>query len=52
MNNRKVYIEFYNDGRVHALFSDRTSGMRTVPVGADIGSYYRFIGKAREYLNG
>jgi hypothetical protein len=49
---RKVYVEFYNDGRVHALFSDRTPNMQTIPVGADIQSYYRFIGKAREYLNG
>jgi hypothetical protein len=54
VGTRKVYIEFYNDGsRVHALFSDGTpSSMRTTPVGADTRSYFRFIGKAREYLNG
>ena len=50
---RKVYVEFYNDGRVHALFSDRTpGGMQTLPVVAELASYHGFIGKAREYLNG
>lgn len=49
---RKVYIEFYNNGGVHALFSDGTSRMQTTPVGAEIQSYYRFIGRAREHLNG
>lgn len=49
---RKVYVEFYNDGTVHALFSDRTPNMRTVPVATDLPSWYRFIGRAREYLNG
>jgi hypothetical protein len=48
---RKVYIEFYNDGRVHALCSDRTASMRTAPVGADVQSFYRFIRTAREHLN-
>jgi hypothetical protein len=53
-DSRKVYVEFYNDGKVHALFSDRTNPtprMETAPVGSDISSYYRFIRKAREYLN-
>jgi hypothetical protein len=50
--DRKVYIEFYNDGRVHALLSDRTPKMETCPVGSDVASYYRFVTKAREYLNG
>ena len=50
---RKAYVEFYNDGRVHALFSDRTpAGMQTLPLVAELASYHRFIGKAREYLNG
>ncbi len=49
---RKVYIEFYNDGTAHALFSDRSSGnMDTFPVGTDTQSYFRFVGKARGYLN-
>ncbi len=49
---RKVYVEFYNDGKVHALFSERTPRMETFPVGSDVPSYYRLIRKAREYLNG
>ena len=49
---RKVYVEFYNNGMVHALFSDRPLKMETVPVGTDVQSYFRFIAKARGYLNG
>jgi hypothetical protein len=52
---RKVYVELYNNGTVHALFSDRTGPtptMETTPVGADVTSFYRFIRKAREYLHG
>jgi hypothetical protein len=48
----KVYVEFYNNGTVHALFSDRTPKMETRPVEANVAAYYRFIRKAREYLNG
>lgn len=50
--NRKVYVEFYNDGKVHALFSDRTPAMRTRPVATDTESCKGFIEEAREYLNG
>ncbi|HUG94014.1 MAG TPA: hypothetical protein VML55_24500 [Planctomycetaceae bacterium] len=49
---RKVYVEFYNDGRVHALFSDRTPNMFTTPVDATPESYAELIAKAREYLDG
>lgn len=52
-NGKKVYIEFYNDGRVHALFSERGDPprMSTQPVGADPLSFEQFIAKARSYLN-
>jgi len=52
--SRKVYIEFYNNGTVHALFSDRSDHgpkMETKPVVADVPSFYQFIRQAREYLN-
>ena len=49
---RKVYIEFYNDGRVHALFSDRTPKMFTIPVEPTSESYTRLIEQSREYLDG
>ena len=49
---RKVYVEFYNDGRVYALYSDRTlAGIRTLAVDASLASYHGFIAKAREYLH-
>lgn len=48
---RKVYIEFYNNGKGHALFSDGHLNMETLAIVSDAQSYYRFIGKAREYLN-
>jgi hypothetical protein len=53
--SRKVYVEFYNDGTVHALFSDRSGespNMETTPIEAGLSSFFRFIGKAREYLDG
>jgi hypothetical protein len=49
---KKVYVEFYNEGGVHALLSDRAAGMDTFPVDPAVAAYFRFIGKAREYLNG
>jgi hypothetical protein len=52
---RKVYVEFSNNGTVHALFSDRadrTPKMETTPVTPTVPSFYHFIRKAREYLNG
>jgi hypothetical protein len=50
--SRKVYVEFYNNGTAHALFSDRDSReMRTAQVGTDLTSYYRLISKARAYLD-
>jgi len=54
VGTRKVYVEFYNDGKVHALFSDRDRprDMETTRIRTDVQSYYRFIAKARGYLNG
>src|SRR5262249_453286 len=50
--NRKVYVEFYNKGNVHALFSDRTPAMVTEAITPDVDGYLSLIEKARAYLNG
>lgn len=53
VENKKVLVEFYNDGRVYYLFSDRTSGKMDVkPLMLDQGSLTRFIASMREFLNG
>jgi len=53
-DRRKVYVEFYNDGKVHTIFSERSDPpqMNTEPVEATTLSFDRFISKARSYLNG
>lgn len=50
--NRKVYVEFYNNGTAHGLFSDRTGRMHTMSVAAGEDELRRFIAKAKDYLNG
>jgi hypothetical protein len=50
--DRKGFVEFYNDGRVYALFSDRRGEMRVVPVQADSLSFRKLIVEMRDYLNG
>lgn len=53
VNNRKVLVEFYNDGRVYFLFSDRESGnMDVKPLQLDQGSLTRFIASMRDFLHG
>jgi hypothetical protein len=49
---RKVFVEFYNDGRVYALFSEPPSGMRMAPLQVDPLSFRHFIEEMREYLDG
>jgi hypothetical protein len=49
--NRKVYVEFYNDGRIHALFSEQAANMQTCPVGPSLDDFRRFIVKAQGYLD-
>ncbi len=48
---RKVYVEFYNDGTVYALFSDGESEAETRQVQARQDDFSALIGQAREYLN-
>ena len=48
---RKVYVEFYNDGTVYALFSDGESEPKTQQVQAGQDDYLALIGQSREYLN-
>jgi hypothetical protein len=51
---RKVYVEFYNDGRVHALFSERGDPprMTTQPLEPGSTAFAAFIRTARSYLDG
>jgi hypothetical protein len=48
---RKVYVEFYNDGTVYALFSDGESEPETRQVQARQEDHLALIGQSREYLN-
>ena len=50
-DRRKVYVEFYNDGAIHALFSDGESEPRTREVQANNDDYLALIGQSRAYLN-
>jgi hypothetical protein len=50
--NRKVLVEFYNDGRAFALFSERGGDMRTTPVGTDRMAFLALLRQMREYLDG
>jgi hypothetical protein len=52
---RRVYVEFYNDGKIHVLFSDRSSGdlkMTTRPLTLDASVLKEFSTEAQGYLNG
>jgi hypothetical protein len=50
--DRKGFVEFYNDGTVYALFSDRSGQMGVVQVQVDCLSFRRLIGDLRDYLHG
>ena len=53
VGNKKVLVEFYNDGRAYFLFSDRGSGSMDVkPLLPDQASLTRFIASMRDFLNG
>jgi len=49
---RKVYVEFYNDGTAHALFSSGQAGMHTRPVPGDPDGARAFLAEMRAYLDG
>src|SRR5438128_7762549 len=44
---RKVYVEFYNDGTAHALFSSGLGGMETRKLPADSAATRQFIAEMR-----
>ncbi len=48
---RKSYVEFYNNGTLHALFSDGESDPRTCQVQPTPAGYGRLIMEIQEYLN-
>ena len=50
--DKKVLVEFYNDGRTFALFSARHSDMQVTPVAVDPSSSREFLVKMRDYLDG
>jgi hypothetical protein len=49
---RKGFVEFYNDGRVYALLSDRKGEKRVFPIPVDAPSFREFILQMRDYLDG
>jgi hypothetical protein len=49
--NRKVFVEFYNDGRVYSLFSEKSSEMNVVPVDAESIAFRALVANMRDYLN-
>lgn len=49
---RKSYVEFYNDGTVHALFSDGESEPEMRDVSPTPAGYRPIIADIQEYLNG
>jgi hypothetical protein len=48
---RKVYVEFYNDGTVHALYSDGKSEPEVQPIDPTERGFRRLVAKTRAYLN-
>jgi len=53
VGNKKVLVEFYNDGKVYFLFSDRGSGSMDVKLLLlDQDSLTRFVASMRDFLNG
>jgi hypothetical protein len=43
VGSRKVFVEFYNDGRVYSLFSEKAAEMKVFPLDADSLSFHAFI---------
>jgi hypothetical protein len=49
--NKSVYVEFYNDGRVLALFSDDVSEPTIKRIEPGYQSFKRLIAEMRDYLD-
>ena len=50
-NNRKVYVEFFNDGTVFALFSDGSSEPVSKEIVPGYQSFKNLVKEMREYLD-
>jgi hypothetical protein len=50
-NNRTVYVEFYNDGRVLALFSDDISEPVIKRIEPSYKAFKELIAEMRDYLD-
>jgi len=48
---RKVYVEFYNDGRVYALASDGETDPKIKQIRPKYSGYLNLIRDIRKYLN-
>lgn len=51
VGERRVYVEFYNSGIVHALLAEGEKA-ETMPVEASPEGFRAFVARAREYLDG
>lgn len=51
-DSKKVLVEFYNDGRVFALFSAQPSDMDVKQVPVDTAAFAAFASEIKEYLDG
>lgn len=49
--NRRVYVEFFNDGQVYALFSDNEIAPRSQRVQPDFHQFRELIGQIKGYLD-
>ena len=50
-SGRNIYIEFYNDGRVFALFSDGVSEPMTREVAPGYQDFNQLIGEMQGFLD-
>ena len=50
--DKNVYVEFYNDGRVLALFSDDVSDPEIKRIEPSLKSFKTLIAEMRDYLDG
>jgi hypothetical protein len=48
---RKVYVEFNNQGSIHALYSDGVTKPQVMPVEATPIGFRELIRRIKEYLN-
>ena len=49
--DRRVYVEFFNNGQIYAMFSDGNSEPISRPVTAGLAAFKKLIAEMREYLD-